>query len=181
MSDSLPPLANLSLPVHREVQYFRQWWLWLLIAVMVLPTWSIFIRQIIFGHPVGSTPAPDLVVWILLGVIGLGIPLLFVMMRMVVEVHHDRIIIRYIPIWRRTVAMTDVLAAEAVTYRPIREFTGWGIRWRPGWGWAYSVDGNRGLRVDLRDGSHLMIGSRAPEPLAEAVRMVRGQDTGRPW
>ena len=78
-------------------------------------------------------------------------------------------------------ATTDVLAAEAVTYRPIREFTGWGIRWRPGWGWAYSVAGNRGLRVDLRNGSHLMIGSRAPEPLAEAVRMVRGQDTGRPW
>jgi hypothetical protein len=123
---------------------------------------------------VGSKPAPDAVVWVLFGVIGVALPALFVTMRLVTEVGRDGVRVRFVPFKTRVVALAEVKSFRVREYRPIREFGGWGIRWRPGWGWAYNTRGNRGLEIDLADGSHLMVGSQDPERLAAALRRAKG-------
>ncbi|HSL10210.1 MAG TPA: hypothetical protein VLA82_02710 [Actinomycetota bacterium] len=89
--------------------------------------------------------------------------------RLEASVLDDRIEIRWFPLWRRTIALGDVEAAEAVRYHPLREFGGWGIRW--GWrgGWAYSIAGDLGVDLRLRGDRRVVIGSRDPEPLAAAI------------
>jgi hypothetical protein len=104
--------------------------------------------------------------------VGVGLPLLFGLARLTVEVHADRVQIRYRPFVRRTIWLDSVTAAEPVTYDPVREYGGWGIK-----GWsrrkiAYNVRGDRGVLITLADGRTVLIGSQRPEDLAAALRSV---------
>lgn len=76
------------------------------------------------------------------------------------------------PLYTRRVALADIISAEAVTYSPLAEYGGWGIR---GWGKSVALNahGNRGVRLALRDGRRLLVGSQRPEALAEALTPPR--------
>ncbi len=73
------------------------------------------------------------------------------------------------PLYRRRISVADIASAESVTYSPIADYGGWGIR---GWGKkvALNARGNRGVRLTLRDGRRVLVGSQRPEELAEALR-----------
>jgi hypothetical protein len=63
---------------------------------------------------------------------------------------------------------------EVVTYRPFRDFGGWGIRAGRNGERALCARGDRGVRLELLDGTRLLIGSQTPEALATAIeRAVR--------
>lgn len=47
---------------------------------------------------------------------------------------------------------------------------GLGIRGVPGRVWIYNYNANRGVELELRDGRRLIIGSRKPEELHEAIQ-----------
>ena len=70
---------------------------------------------------------------------------------------------------RREIPLADITHFEARTYRPIREYGGWGVR-RGAGGMAYNVSGNRGVEFRLADGKSLLIGSQRPEELALALQ-----------
>ena len=77
----------------------------------------------------------------------------------------------------------SIARAEAVVYRPIRDYGGWGIR---GFGRrrALNARGNHGvLHHRGRDGSTLLIGSQTPRALLSALpragRSHRGQAAAR--
>ena len=91
-----------------------------------------------------------------------------------VEVQGATLTYRFFPFHGkpRIVDLRDVRAARAVTYRPIRDYGGWGIRIGAK-GWAYNVSGDRGVELELRDGTLLLIGSQRPEALAAAIESGR--------
>jgi hypothetical protein len=155
----------------REVQWMRRvWWVMVLIAAIAVMSWNTFIRQIVQGEPVGTTPGPDWSAWLLWILFGIGFPVLFLTMRLVVEVRGDHVFIRYVPFVRRRISFEEIARAQARTYSPIGEYGGWGIR---GW-WsssrtAYSISGAKGVELALKDGRQVMIGSRRPEELAAAI------------
>ena len=66
------------------------------------------------------------------------------------------------------VALPDIARAQAVVYRPLRDYGGWGIR---GFGnrRAWNVRGDRGVLLVRRDGSTLLIGSQRPRELLSAL------------
>jgi hypothetical protein len=73
-------------------------------------------------------------------------------------------------LWRaKHIPFSEIRKAEAVTYRPIRDYGGWGIRSGPE-GWAYNVRGNRGVRIEYQDGNKFLIGSQKAEELEQAIR-----------
>ena len=46
-------------PLYREVQYFRQTWLWiLLLSISLITIWGM-VQQLFLGKPFGNNPAPD--------------------------------------------------------------------------------------------------------------------------
>ena len=161
-------LTNLD--TFREVQRMNSvLWVMLVIYGVTALIWWGFISQIILDEPWGSNPAPDWLMWLLWLGIGIGLPILFNIMRLIVEVRPVEVFIRYFPIHTRTIPLAEISQVEAREYSPIREYGGWGIR-----GWssktaAYNVKGNQGVELTLFDGRKIMIGSQKAESLAIAI------------
>jgi hypothetical protein len=158
-----------------EVQQFRQTWVWVLVLPISLFLIVLFgygmVKQLIFGHPWGSKPMSDTALaiigplWVLFAV---GLAYLFYSMKLVTEVRSDGLYIRFFPLTHQRITFEDITRYEVRTYNPIREFGGWGIRYRRG-GKAYNVSGNRGVQLELANGKRLLIGSQRPEELAQAI------------
>ena len=159
--------------LFREVQRFRQWWLWFLISIGPLTIWIATYRRYVLGERTGTKPTPDnlmLVVWAL---IGIGLPLLFYSARLVTEVRSDGLYLRFSPFhWSFLRFPVDsIKRSEARTYSPILEYGGWGIRY--GWnGKAYNVSGNQGIQFELHDGRRFLVGSQRPLEFINALRAV---------
>ncbi len=76
------------------------------------------------------------------------------------------------PGWIRfRIPAADVQGAEPVTYHPLGEFGGWGIRFGREGSRAYTARGNRGVRVRTPR-REILIGSARPEELALALRRL---------
>ncbi len=105
---------------------------------------------------------------VLVGVVGL---LGFGALR--VEVRSSGLFVRLVPLTRQhRFEWNEIQSCEARTYRPLREYGGWGVRYGRS-GKAYNVHGNRGVQLVFRDGSKLLIGSQRADELAEAIRARR--------
>lgn len=154
----------------REVQRFRQWWLWLIILAVPGVCLYGIIQQIVFDRPFGNDPLSDGGLLTVAGVFGGGLPLLFYAVNLTVEVRPNGLHLRYFPFHLRfhRIAFDTITRAEARTYSALREFGGWGIRWGKE-GKAYTVSGDRGVQLEFRNGRKLLIGSKRAEELAQAL------------
>ena len=85
------------------------------------------------------------------------------------RVDAEAVRIRFFPLGKKTIPLGDVVRWEARTYRPIREYGGWGIRYTLGRGWAYNVRGKQGVQLELANGQRILIGSQRAEELAAAI------------
>lgn len=70
---------------------------------------------------------------------------------------------------KKEIAYDSIERLEPVTYHPLKEFGGWGVR---GFGekQAWTARGNRALVLHRDDGSRLFVGAERPERLAERLR-----------
>ncbi|HOZ49519.1 MAG TPA: DUF6141 family protein [Candidatus Hydrogenedentes bacterium] len=134
------------------------------------------VQQLILGMPWGQRPMPD---WgLVVTAIGMTtfswtMAYILVCVGMTTEVRRDGLYIKFFPLhWSfRRLSLDGVERCEARTYRPIREYGGWGIRGNLK-GRAYNVSGSRGVRIDYWNGRHLLLGSQRSEELAEAIRSL---------
>ena len=154
----------------REEQKMLNSWLVLPIVVLVAGVaWWGFVEQVVLGNQWGNNPGPDWVLWLMLVLFGIGFPVFFMSLRLIVEVHGDYLSIHFTPFTRRKIAFENIEDAKTRSYHPIREYGGWGVK---GWShrkMAYSVSGNQGVDLQLRDGTSVMIGSREPKRLERAL------------
>ena len=169
--------------VFRDVQRFTQRWLWALIVVAVLAAVGLFVwgmvQQLVFGETWGDRPMSDTglaVTGTLCILFHLGIIALFAFCKLITEVRSDGLYIRLVPFHLsfRRIPLDDLESFAALTYRPIREYGGWGIKGGRG-GRAYNVSGDRGVRLNYGTGRHIMIGSQRAEELAEAIGKILGR------
>lgn len=154
-----------------EVQRIHQVWVWILIVFIAALGWYFFLAQIVYGEAPGTNPAPDWVVLVIWGIFGILFPIWFVMMKLETLVTDEGLAFRFYPLqlhWR-TISFSEIETAEAVTYHPIREFGGWGIRF--GWrgGMAYNIRGDHGVRITKNNGKKILIGSGRAEELGQAL------------
>lgn len=103
----------------------------------------------------------------------LGLPVLIGMLfsRLDVEVHADQVHIAFGPLHliRKRIPFTEIDTVRGLTYRPLREFGGWGIRPRGG-KTAWTIRGNQAVKVTLHSGKLVYVGSRFPQRLEERIR-----------
>ena len=71
---------------------------------------------------------------------------------------------------RKRIPFSEIRGARAVTYSPLAEFGGWGIRWSAKGKSAWTTRGNRALRLELADGKALYVGSDRPERIVPFIR-----------
>ncbi len=89
-------------------------------------------------------------------------------LRMQTTVAPDALIVRYGFLGSTRVPLSEIARAEALVYRPVRDYGGWGLR---GFGSRRAINarGNRGVRITRRDGSTLLVGSQDPRGLLTAL------------
>jgi len=164
----MAPLISQA-PSFVEEQRMRQVWLWAIILIGTALIWYAFIKLAIFEIPSGESPGSYWWLAAALAFFGIALPGFLGWTRLRVLVLRDRVIIDYRPMLRRTIKRESIRRVYVRTYRPIREYGGWGIR--IGWsgGRAYNAYGNRGVQLELTDGRKILIGSQRPEDLAAAL------------
>ena len=152
----------------REEQRFTQWWLWTLFGGITLAIALVLIADL---RDAAGVTVPGAVIAIYVLALASGIFALLFWMRLTVEVRDDGIHVRFPPFVRRVITYDEIASYEPRTYRPIREFGGWGLRWGLG-GQAYNVKGNRGVQLVFTNGKRLLIGSQRPEEFAAAIDLA---------
>jgi len=139
-------------PLFREVQRFRQPWIWALLG-------GIALLMLVLGP----------ILWGGLAIV-VGIAGLIYSLRLQTEVRTDGIYFRMWPLhWSfRQIPWSETEHYEAKQYSPIREFGGWGIRWAPG-KIAYNVSGNQGVWIEQTNGRSILLGSQHAEEFSSAI------------
>ena len=156
--------------LYSEKQRFRQLWLWLLVFIgPVLFAWFI-LQQIILNSPAGNNPANDLILLISGGIFGIGLPFFIYLCGLDTEVRSNGVYVRFRPFHRKSIfySFKDIKTVESVTYSPIKDYGGWGIRYGK-LGKAYNVSGNKGVHLKFRSGQNLLIGSQQNQLLYDSI------------
>jgi hypothetical protein len=170
-------MQHINNPVtdFHEEQQFRQSWVWLLLLVTTVCVIGMFAHgiytQLYLGQAWGDRPMSNTALVISAAfsfLICAGLTLLFYKLKLITEVGPDGVHIRFFPLTRRKIAFHSITSCKARTYRPIREYGGWGIRFSRK-GRAYNVSGNKGVQLEFRQGKPLLIGSQRAEELAETI------------
>lgn len=155
--------------VFREEQCFAGWVYALLAAIAAMTLAAAAWK----GLPLLPSAAGWSVEAPLALLVGLALPSVLVVgvLRMTTEVTPTdcRVWFGWLPTYRHAVALAAIQRVEVVTYRPLRECGGWGIRRGAGGELVLNARGDRGVRLHLHDGSRLLIGSQRPEELARAI------------
>lgn len=168
--------AGVGSKVHfREVQQFRQPWLWVLMGGIALSTVNVMgygmVKQLVLGQPWGDKPMSDLGLAVFgpaMMLVGTAPCALFYLLKLVTEVGDEGVTLQFVPLPRKTIRFEEIARCEARTYRPIADYGGWGIKMGRA-GRAYTVSGNRGVMLELAGGKRLLIGSQQAEALAQAI------------
>jgi len=155
-------------PFFQEVQSFRLKRPRILLAIPPVSMLLLLIWQVILGHPWGRQPLSNasVVGWtIFLWLVYLRL----VTVRLVTEVRPGEVSVAMRGFWReRHIPLTEIKAAQAVTYDAARDWGGYGIRTTRR-GQAYIAGGNRGVRLKLAKGGMILIGSERPEEMVLAI------------
>lgn len=167
--------------LFREVQKMDQLWVRLVAGIPVVISWYGAYQQLFLRKPFGNNPAPDWLMLVLFMVFGIFFPIFFYSLKMVTEVRKDGIYIRFYPFHFsfRYFPIKTIQSYEVLTYNPIRDYGGWGIRYGLK-GTAYNTKGNKGVRFEFMEGNNvkkLMVGSQMPEKLSAAIdRAIKMQN-----
>jgi hypothetical protein len=176
-------------PRHREIVPLAPWLRLLLVLMFGACVWGF----------VGLRPAvheqiPDAVwIWDLVWAPSLAIAPAIVLLlgRLVIDVEHDALSVSFGYLGRpaRRIPLHWIERAEAIHYRPIAQFGGWGIRRGRMDGHTtlvYSLQGSTGVLLHLNQSveiwfartNRVLVGSRQPERLAEMLGEI-GVETRR--
>ena len=98
-------------------------------------------------------------------------------MRQTTTVSPEAVTVRFGLLYTARIPVAEVASAQAVTYRPVRDYGGWGIRGTRRRR-ALNTRGDKGVLLTRRDGSTLLIGSQKPRELLAALQRagVRTED-----
>jgi hypothetical protein len=154
--------------VYRESQ--NPLWAYVLILAICLCVVPPMVASL-FG-----TPNVPLVFAILVtGITSAIILAIMLVIGMFIEVSNENLVVRWgvFKYTILTVSLKSIRSAEVVTFSPITDFGGWGIRMGKG-GWAYFMSGTQGVQVVTNENKKYIIGSDTPNLLYKVIQAKRG-------
>ena len=152
-----------------ETQKFRQWWLWIL-----LMGWDVIIfygvyKQVITGRTFGDKPSSNTEL-LIIATISLLVTILFLAIRLDTQIKKDGVYVKFFPLHVkfRHYPWAQLSKCYVRKYSPLAEFGGWGLRIGFS-GKAYNISGNQGLQLEFTNNKKLLIGTKKPKELTEAL------------
>ena len=98
--------------------------------------------------------------------------------RLVTEARDGELVISLRGFWRsRRILLNEIRSAEVISYDPIRDYGGYGIR-TGHFGKAYIAAGTRGVRIKLANRATFIVGSQRSEELANFLILRDGGGHG---
>lgn len=154
-----------------EVQKFRQWWLWFLLAAIKVTLGFFIVTQVLYGTPLGNNDT-DSIILLISFFLMLVLSLLFFIMRLETKISSSGISVRFYPFQLkfRHYKWEDLQQVYLREYSPISEYGGWGIRY--GDGKAMNVSGRMGLQLVFKDGKKLLIGTSKPDDIGQLLKVL---------
>ena len=164
----------------REEQHYAS--AFLVVALSVLALVGLALAVVAALSRLNACGSDDASFWTFLPAIALvvALPLAFAFSRLVTEVTVTGVRVRLAP-WQphgREVRWGSVVRFAAVTYRPLRDYGGWGIRGTRRHG-AYNARGDRGVFLELAGGATFVVGSQEPLELESAIAAACGRESAR--
>lgn len=150
--------------VFIDHQRFAKVWIWILVFILVLHS-ALFIKVL----------SDNLIV----GIIGLVTPalilVLFIFSVLMVKIDKDTISYKYFPYHFKfySIQWNDVLRWELRKYDALGEYGGWGFRRSRSHGKAYTIRGDWGLQLELKNGKKLLIGIDKKEELEQFLTTIK--------
>ena len=159
------PLANSGKLDFFEEQRFQPLRTRLLLMAMPLFLTAVSIWQVGLKHPWGKQPMSNgsLIFWtVFLWLIYIRL----MTVRIVTQVESGVLSVGLRGLWRmRRIPISEIKSAKLVSFDPIRDFGGYGVR-STSRGKAYVSSGTSGIRVELNNQDVLVIGSTRVSALA---------------
>lgn len=111
---------------------------------------------------------------------GVAVAIQWLLAGLSVRLHRDHLVVGLGPAgWiSKKVPYDRIQRTESVTYQPLVEFGGWGVRWGKDGKKAWTARGNQAVVLHLEDGTRLYVGSDSPRRLEERIRAVAGTRMG---
>ena len=118
----------------------------------------------------------DIRLFVVLGIVLSGAAAQVVLGGLTVRVQETRLFVHLgrVPLVRKVVPYDEILSLKSVTYSPLREFGGWGVR---GFGRrrAWTARGSHAVALELTGDRELLVGSDYPRRLEERIRTTAGE------
>jgi hypothetical protein len=158
--------------LFNESQKFNQWWLWLILLSYVVMLLIVFfviwqIKQNVVAQTIRITV---LVIIGLLIIVPAGI---FFSFRLDTQIKHDGVYVRFLPFYStfKVYEWRGISKCYVRQYNPIEEYGGWGFRIGSS-GKAFNVSGDKGLQLEFRDQTRMLIGTNKPIELTETLKKI---------
>ncbi len=147
--------------LFNENQKFSQWWLWLiLLSFPVFAVYPFDVNNLNFNYIVVS----------------IAILVFFYFLELRVFVTEEGLYYQFFPIHikKHVIKFTEIKKIEAVKYRPIIDYGGWGIKHGFN-GKAYNVSGNFGVKIYLSNGKNILFGSKKYKKFEKVLKNAMKQ------
>ena len=157
------------------------WWVHLLVSITLVAVVIPLVELLRGNIGIGPGAMP---VWgaVVMALVGIGLPgsIYALMGQLRTRVTGEGIDIRwgFLEVIKKKIPFESIEKAEAVTYSPIGEFGGWGIRLGGGKKRAWTVRGKRALLLHLKDGTRFYLGSEKPERMLQWVLSAKKKRRG---
>ena len=156
--------------LYRENQRFRQWWLWLILAINCILVGFVFFKQVVRSVPVGDNPIPNTWLILITSLLAL-IVLFFWRAELRIRITYDEINMRFHPMYSKKFFWDEIKSAEVIRY----DFVGYGLRLYTKYGSVFNISGRWGLAIELHSGTKFLIGTQRPDSLRAVVETIMKQ------
>lgn len=148
-----------------EQQKFTQWWIWLiLIGVAVNPIYGLY-KQIYLGEQFGDKLMSNFGLFFYL-ILSFLVLILFLVMKLNTTINSDGIQMSFFPFKTKKVNWAEIKNVEVINYGFVG---GWGIRLWTKYGTVYNIKGNKGVFIELKNGTKFLIGTQKGEEMKMAI------------
>lgn len=159
--------------VFSEIQRFNQWWIRLiniaLLGFLIFCFYSWFIAKESTGNVMASDTTAQAAILISI------IPaiLLIYYIKLQTSINEIGIHYQFLPFQfsKKTIRWNEIENCYVRTYRPIKEYGGWGYRSARGKkGKAINIKGNKGIQLELKSGKKVLIGTQKEEDAQQVIQ-----------
>jgi len=162
----------------REVQRFRQWWIWpLIIGVALVPvflTWFLVFAE--------DAPRPVMIFPVVFAALFSMLPIILLYtFRLETVITKEAISYRFFPLHKktRTIEWKELQSVYVRKYSPMFEYGGWGVRVSLRNGIALNVSGNKGIQLVFKNGKRILVGTQCPEEVEKLLASLEDGTFGQ--